>query len=232
MPTPAEIIDIVAPLQNDTAKTRYTYDACLPYLNIALAELQEVFEENNIPISNQTSAALVVPAGTTAIAFTGTIPVLPTGLIEIYQLWESDNGGNDWIPMERKDFIPHYLEDVQLAFFGIWAWIDNEIRVPAATGIIDLKLDYIKSIFPIPLTMENINVELGIKFKNITTHLGYATAALCSMFIGENETRAGALKEKADEALERALNIPTKGRQSILTRRRPFRASYKMRGVR
>jgi len=231
MPSPAEIIDMVASLQNDSAQTRYTDDACLPYLNMALDELQEIFEENNIPVTNEKSSVLVIPAGTTVIAF-DTVPALPEDLIEIQKLWESSNGGDNWTPMNKVDFIPNYLTGVQLALFGVWAWMDNEIHVPAATGDVDLKLDYIKSIFPTPILMENIDQDLGVKFKNIKTYLGYATAALCSMFIGENETRAGALNGLAQVALERALNIPTKGAQAIMTRRRPFRASYKMRGVR
>lgn len=237
MPTPAEIISAVAALQNDTARTSYTNDACLPYLNLALDELQEIFEENNIPVTNEVSAELTVdPAtdtvtnGQVIIAFVGTLPLLPSNLIEIQEVWESNDGGNTWIPMHKKDFIPHNLEELQLSSFGIWAWVDNEIHLPPATTPIILKLDYIKSIFATPITMPNIDTDLGVAFKNIKTYLSYKTAAICSMYIGENETRAQVLNMQADQALERALNIPIKGRQAIVTRRRPFRASYKSRG--
>ena len=237
MPTPAQIIDMVASLQNDTQQQEYTDEACLPYLNIALDELQELFEENNIPLTNEDSAPLTVDSSTATvtdnqviIAFSGTLPLLPANLVEIQQIWESNDNGNTWIPMSKKDFIPHSIETLQLSSFGEWAWVNNEIHLPPATSVILLKLDYIKSIFNTPIGIEDINIDLGESFKNIKTHLGYATAALCSMFIGENETRAAALKGKADEAIERALNIPIKGRQAITTRRRPFRASYKSRG--
>jgi hypothetical protein len=229
MPTPAEIINMVASLQNDTAQQQYTEDAVLPYLNMAMRELQEIFEENNIPVTNQVSSILTVPAGTVIIGFT-TVPALPANLIEIQQVWESNDDGNTWIPMVRKEFIPHNLEEIEISSFGMFAWINNEIRVPPATGIIQLKLDYIQSIFNLPIEIDDVDVELGIRFMNLTTYLGYATGALCSMFIGENETRAEAQNGKAKIALERALNIPTKGRQAISTRRRPFRANYKTRG--
>ena len=53
---------------------------------------------------------------------------------------------------------------------------------------------------------------------------------LCSMFIGENETRAQVLNEQAEQAKERMEGISNKGRQHIMTRHRPFRAAFKARG--
>jgi hypothetical protein len=230
MPTPADIIDAVASLQNDTAQSVYTDAACMPYLNIALRELQEIYELNNVPVTNHTSGAFTIPAGTPAIAIAGTTPTYPTDLIEIQQLWESDEGQNQWTPMERKEFLPHYLEGgAAINQFIVWAWIDNEIRLIPATVTLDIKIDYIKSIFP-TVTATNMNIELGLKFNNIISYLSFKTAALCSMFIGENETRAAALDNEASNAVTRALGIATKGRQAIASRRRPFRAAYKMRG--
>jgi|SRR5688572_20939400 len=232
MPTPAEIINRVASLQNDTAQTRYTDDACLPYLNMALDELQEIFAENNIPVTNQViSPIITIPAGVTTVGYE-TVPALPEDLIEIYRIWETTSGQNGWVPIGRADFVPADLTGIQTAYFGVWAWVGNELQFPAATGDLDIKLEYIRSIFPTQIEMEDIDTDLGVRFKSIKSYLSFATAALCSMFIGENETRAAALNGLAQTALERSLNIPTKGRQSQITRRRPFRASYKMRGVR
>jgi len=230
MPTPAQIIDMAAALQNDAAQTVYTDEACLPYLNMALDELQEVMEENNIPLTNEVSSILSITAGTTIIAFTGTTPTLPSNLIEIQQLWEKPAGSSDpFIPMQRMEFVPLYMNGQTYSNFMLWAWVDNEIHLPTVNRDIDLKLDFIKSVFPTPLQMSDVDVEMGLKFKNIKTYLGYKTASLCSMYIGVNETRAMTLNSQAETALERALNIPTKGKQAIATRRRPFRASYKSR---
>ena len=230
MPTPAEIIDMVASLQNDTAQSVYTDSACLPYLNMAMRELQEIYELNNVPVTNETSAVLSVAAGVSTIAITGTTPTYPSDLIEIQKLWESDSGQNNWIPMERKEFISHWLEGGNgINQFIIWAWIENEIKLIPANTAIDLKLDYIKSVFPTQ-AIANVNTELGTKYTNVVSFLGYKTAALCSMFIGENETRATVLNDQATQAINRALGITTKGRQSIGTRRKPYRAAYKSRG--
>jgi hypothetical protein len=65
---------------------------------------------------------------------------------------------------------------------------------------------------------------------NSRSYLSYKTAALCAMFIGENESRAKILNDQADEAMERLEGISNKGRQQIMTRHRPFRAAYKSRG--
>jgi hypothetical protein len=79
------------------------------------------------------------------------------------------------------------------------------------------------------ILISNINVNLP--FTNITTYLEFKTAALCAMFIAENPTRAMTLNSEASLSLDRALGIPVKGEQSIVVRRRPFRYSYKHRGV-
>ena len=227
MPTPSQIIDMAASLMNDTNQSLYTDAACLPYLNMALNELQENFELNNIPITNDTSTTLNVPLGTSVIG-AATTPPLPTDLIEIQQLWESPEGLNQWIPMTRKEFLPHNLESVIVSNFGIWAWIEQEIKLIAANVDIDLKIDYVKYLFSTPIVIGAIATNLPVM--NSISFLGYRTAALCSQFIGENPTRAVELNRLAQDSLDRSIGISTKGKQSITTRRKPFMAGYKSRG--
>jgi len=136
MPTPSEIMDMSASLMNDTAQSVYTDTVQLPYLNMALNELQEIFEHNNIPITNEESTALVIPDGTTVVSFTSS-PALPSDLIEIQRLWERTTGIPPYIPMDRVEFIPKSREGISTSQFSIWSWIDEEIRLVAATSIID-----------------------------------------------------------------------------------------------
>lgn len=227
MATPTQIIDKVASLMNDTAKSVYTDAACLPYLNIALDELQEEFELHNVPVTNEVSGLINCPAGTTTIGFAGGPPILPANLIEIQQLWESPEAENKFIPMDKKEFLPHYKESGQpISRFQIWAWMDEEITLIAASVDIDLKIDYVKSIFATPVS--SLSTDLGIK--NSKSYLTFKTASLCSRFVGANPTRADELDTLADGALGRVLGISIKGRQAITTRRRPFMASYRSRG--
>lgn len=230
MPTPAEIIStMVSPLQNDTAQQEYTNEAVLPYFNMALRDLQEQFELNNIPVTNETSAIINIPAGTVSISFVGS-PQLPTDLIEIQQLWESQEGAEQYTPMKKREFLPRYLEGSTSNKLMFWAWMSNEIRFLASNQDNDIKIDYIKSLFN-TIVIADINVELGTKYKNVFSYLGYKTAALCSMFIGENESRATVLAAQANSALETSMGISVKGGQAIGVKRRPYRQAYKRRGI-
>jgi len=214
---------------NDSAQSLYTNTVCLPFLNLSLDELQELYEINGIPVTNETSAAIKIKAGINRLGF-DTTPALPSDLIEIQQLWESTSGLNQWTPMIKKEIIPHYLEDnTTISMFLIWAWEHGRVALIAANADNDLKIDYTASLFNTPILIKDINVNLP--FTNVKTYLEYKTAALCAMFIAENESRAVALDSLTGTALSRALGIPIKGMQSIVTRRRPFRHSFKHRGV-
>jgi len=229
MPKPSAIIATVAGLMNDSEQSIYDNEACLPMLNLALNELQELYELNDIPATHDTSAAITVKAGVNSIGF-DTTPSLPSNLIEIQQLWESTSGLNQWTPINKRDSLPHYLEDNStISMFLLWAWEHGRITLLAANVDMDLKIDYIGSLFNTPIHIKDINVNLP--FTNVETYLDYKTAALCAMFIAENESRATALDSLAGTALTRALGIPVKGMQSVVTRRRPFRSSFKRRGT-
>jgi hypothetical protein len=228
MATPAEIIDTVASLQNDTEQQVYTDEACLPYLNIALRRLQEKFQVNDIPVTKEVSAVIEIDAGVSEVGFS-TAPPLPTGLVEIKQLWESPRDLEQWVPMSKRDFIPHYLENGTLiSQFLLWAWIDQKIIVIPSNADNDLKLDYVKKLFT-TLTIADINIDIDVI--NVQSFLEFKTAAFCAMFIGEDSVRAGVLDGQADDALEDSMGISIKGRQPIIFRRRPFRATYKSRTI-
>ena len=215
-----------AALLNDQERANYTDIVLLPYLNISLSELQEIFELNNIPVTNETSAVIAVPSATSVIGFT-TVPSLPSNLVEIQQLWESQTGLNLWTPVTKKEFLTaSILGSVSLTMFGVWAWIDQEIHVRAAVNPIDLKLDYIKSLFT-ELTIGQLGVQNTIL--NTDSFFVNRVAALGAEFIDENLTRADKLNLQAIGGLERSLGISIKGKQTIAVRRRPFRAAFKRR---
>src|ERR1700687_5673674 len=100
MVRPSDIITTVAGLMNDSAQAVYDNASCLPFLNLALDELQEIYELNGLPITNETSAAIKIKTGVSSVGF-DTTPALPSDLIEIQQLWESTSGLNKWTPMVK-----------------------------------------------------------------------------------------------------------------------------------
>lgn len=228
MPTPdivaSTVMDLSAALLNDAAKSDYTYAAQLPYLKIALKELREFLELNNFAVTAKKSTVITIPAGNTSIGF-GTVPALPVDLIEIQRLWESsDSNDTGWIPLGKRDVIPNHLSGIETNQFGIWAWNDNSINFPASTQINYLKIDYIKALFT-----NTVDENTNIGVINSDLFLIYRNAGLCAQFIGENKERSDELNSFAALSRDNILGIENKGKQSINTRRRPFRAGWKNR---
>jgi hypothetical protein len=230
--TAADVMDKSAALMNDAAKTSYTYAAMLPYLNMALDELQESFQQNNIPIYNATAATITIPIGTTTINAAdaagpggGAAPNLPADLVEIQGLYERLAGSSDpFIPMTQREFLPHALDNLPTEALQFWIYDGQRIQFIGALTAREVKIDYLKAIITSDVTQTTV---IGII--DAKTFLYYRTAALCSQFIGENKTRADDLNGFAVLALDRVTSIGVKGKQSIQTRRRPFMGAYKRR---
>lgn len=211
--TAAEVMDLSASLMNDSARTVYTYAAQMPYLNMALAELEEHFQLNNIPVTDETSVTITIPAGATEInAFDGVggglAPTYPQDLVEIQSIYEMAAGTNN--PSGSLS----------------WVWEGQKIKLLESTLVREVRLNYIKAIFP---KVTNHAAVIGVI--NAKTFLFFRTAALCSEFIGENETRAAKCNSFAELAIDRVTGIGTKAKQSQTTRRKPLRASYKRRSM-
>ncbi|MGH9979294.1 MAG: hypothetical protein ACRD8Z_26195, partial [Nitrososphaeraceae archaeon] len=210
------------------ARSIYTYTVQIPYLKIALQELEEYFELNNIPSTEQLSAVIQVDSGVTAIKFnaagTATDPKLPNDLIEPQKLWERTRDVNPFIPMTKLDALPQDMLGTEISQFQIYVWEANEIRLLSANQNNDIKMEYIRNLFVLPAGKDSI-----INVINGKTFLEYRNAALCAEFVGENKTRADDLNSYAGLAIDRSTGIGTKGRQSVVMRRRPFRSSYKRR---
>jgi hypothetical protein len=220
-----EIFDGAAGLLNDTLLTNFTYVAQRPLLQIALDELQEMLELDNVPITNKvTTTPISITAGVTGLGNVGE-PSLPAGLVDIQEIWEQVGSSTvSYIPMTRVDFIP--LTMVQTSQLQVWAYQEEKIKLLGATNTINIKIEYIQTVF-LPIIDENTPINMI----NSKSFLKYRTAGLCAEFIGENPTRAADLNTLAQLAADRTLGISAKGRQAIATRHKPFMASYKMRGI-
>lgn len=225
--TAAEVMDRAAALMNDPAKTDYTYAAQLPYLKMAIDELVESLEESNASPTNQTSAAITISIGTNKLSPIESLtpPYYPDDLVEIQGVGERASGTEDaFLPLTRKEFLQEFPASSSLLY---WCWENQYIKFNpnGATGEREIQLQYIRAGITQPTSELSV-----IGAINSRSFLAYKTAALCSQFIGENETRAGILAGEAEKALERLTGINNKGKQQIMTRHRPFRAAYKSRG--
>ena len=225
--TAGEVMDRSAALLNDPAKTDYTYLAQLPYLNMAIDELVELLEESNASPTNQTSVAITLPVGANKITPIEHIdaPHYPIDLVEIQEVFERAAGSNEgYLKLNRREFVSEFPIGNSLMF---WAWEDQIIKFnPAGTfGPREVQLRYVGK------TIAQAANELSvIGAINSRSYLSYKTAALCAQFIGENESRAAVLNAEAERASERMTGISNKGKQQMMTRHRPFRASYKSYG--
>lgn len=226
--TAAQVMNLAAAHLNDVALSKYTYTVQIPYLNAALLELQEYYELNNMPVSDQTSAVINVPlaaAGIVEIGYSGVAGrILPSDLIEIKVLWESPEGLNQWTPVDRVDGLPLYDINSQISQFLVYQWATDKIKVLAANADNDLKIEYTRSLFTtVTASGDQLNIVNGLSY------LSHKTAAFIAEDVEENDERAEKQHGQAELALDRAMGIGTKGRQRIVVRRRPFRAAFKRR---
>lgn len=225
--TAGEVMDRSAALMNDPAKTDYTYIAQLPYLNMAIDELVENLMESNSSPTNQTSSIISVPVGSTKLVSVdtpGVDPKYPVDLVEIQSISERNAGSQDvFVALTRGEFVQGFPAAHSLLF---WVWQDQQIKFNpnGALSTREILINYVR--YAINSAINETSVIGAI---NARSYLTFKTAAFCSQFIGEDTTRAGILNEQADLALERIIGINNKGKQQIMTRHRPFRASYKTR---
>lgn len=219
----SEVMDLAAAALNDVDRTVYSYDIQIPYLKLALQELQEIFELNSLAVTEQSSAAITIPSGVIELRFNApSEPRLPDNLIEPQQLWERQTGTSGWIPMTRRDYIPHNLEDVAVSQLIYWVWQQNKIKFLESSGDNDVKIDYVGSLFPKYVRSDTI-----LPVQNGVGYLAYKTAELIADMVEHNDARAQSNGARAALSLDRISGITIKSKQQIQTRRRPFRAAYK-----
>lgn len=225
--TAGTVMQTAASLLNDTARTTYTDAAVVPYLRIALQELREMFELNSISVTQEVSAVITLTAGQTTVSYNAVFPLpsLPNDFVEPLQVWERQSGIDPFMPMTRRDFLPHYLDGNITSQFIFYAWNGQELKVMPANQSNDLKLDYIRQLFN-----NIVDASSLINVVNAQTFLEFRTAALVAEFVERNVTSANALNNMAIVGLDRVTGISSKSKQTISTRRRPFRGSYKRGG--
>lgn len=205
----SEVMDLAAAALNDVNKTVYDYDTQLPYLKMALQELSELFELNSLPVTEQSSAPIIIPTGTTSLKFNVNGPVrLPDNLIEIQQILARTPNSTGWFLLNR----------------GAWSWSNNILEFQPLFNYNEIKIEYIGSLFP-----KYIRADTIIPVQNAQGYLSYKTAELISDMIEHNDARAQSNGARAEMSLDRIQGITIKSKQSIMARRRPFRAGYKSR---
>lgn len=227
MPLPVkagEVFDKARFFLNDTVAAVFTDTVLLPALQIAIEDLRLECEDNNIPFTNVTSAAILVPAGVQSIGGDGG-PALPTDLVEIVEMYERIAGTtNDFIQMRRRNFIPK--TEFQTTYLEIYTWQKQVVNFIGSTSDIEVKIDYVGNSLN-----QVVNANSEILIYNSISFLWFRTAALAANYIGENKTRSDELNIESVRCIETMENIGIKNQQSMPIRRRPFMSSYRQRSI-
>lgn len=219
----SEVMDLAAAALNDVDRSVYSYDTQIPYLKLALQELQEIYELNTLSVTEQSSVSIPVNSGVVELIFNApSQPRLPDNLIDPQQLFESPRDTGNWTPMTRLDYYPHEISNSQTSIFSYWVWQQNKIKLLSSNANNDIKINYIGSLFP-----KYVREDTILPVQNAIGYLSYKTAELISDMIEHNMERAQANGARASLSLDRIAGISIKGKQQIQTRRRPFRSSYK-----
>jgi len=227
--TTGEVMDGAAAAMNDNAKSIYPYSVQVPYLNMALRALQEEFELNEMPVTGTTSSVITVPFGTSSLGYGGVSPKLPDDLIEPIELWERATNTNPFVPMTKINILPEYMNGSAIPQFIYFTWETNQIKFFAATQTNDIKMNYLRYLFPKIAVNDDGLTALGVA--NAGSYLIFKTAAFIARYIAENTSRAQQLEGDSADALFKSLGITSKNRQSIIVRHRPFRSGYKSRAL-
>jgi hypothetical protein len=217
------VYDNARALLNDQIAAVFTNTVLAPYFGMAYDEIRQDCEDNNISITNETTDPITITTSQYDIGGT-TGPALPGDFIEPIELWEIPaNTTNDYMLMRRVDFLPKTA--VKTAYLEVYQFNRGFIKFLGATGDIQVKMDYVCIGLP-----DFVDDNTMLKVRNMMLFLGYKTAGLAAMFIGENETRAAALGDLSVQAKDVFESITLKSKQNIVTRRRPFMMSYKQSG--
>jgi hypothetical protein len=222
-PTLIQILNRTRVHLNDVGRKKFTNEVLLPHLWTAIEELDQVLAENDIDVTEEVSVNLDVPANTKRIAFTGTTPTLPVDLISVFMVEEKPDGASDSQFREMKH-PPRLSVREPLPTLEEWVWKEQELKFVGASQAVDIRLTYVKGM-PLPAATGTVTTALEtteIPFARGLPFLSYKTAALASLIIDKNVTRAEVLHESAEVAFHRAINEAVKNQQDNPIRRRAY----------
>jgi hypothetical protein len=216
--TAADVMNSSAALLNDVALTIFTYGVQIPFLNIAIGELQEGMQQFSVPAANKLSDPIVINIGVDNIGGTG--PALPTDLLEPQGIMERVNGSSDaYTALTKQEFL--VFSAVPVGTLNVWTWQEQIIKFVGSTVARQIRINYIRTVLT-PVTASTDVITLF----NSQTFLAFRTAALCAQFIGENKERADELNNFAINAANRFIDINSKGDRDFV-RRKPFMTVFK-----
>ena len=218
----SQVLDSARTHLNDEFGSLWTDQKLMPKLQEAHRELQSTLFLSGIPVVNDITSVLTVPANTVdgQNVDMSTVTGYPANLIRPIWMKERTVGqlNQDFIDMIEVDFIPNILKDTRLVY---WAWMGQTIMLLGANNDTQVQLRYRGSlIIPVKVTDD-----CGVLFSE--TFLSYRTAALAIASAGLDEAKFRMLNSQAEMNLSKLRRTAIKESQNLPARRVPYHRGRK-----
>ncbi len=207
--TAAEILASARTHLNDDQGYRWQDNILLPKLKEAQRELNLKMQLAGIPMFDELTVVMTVPANATdgqEVDLT-TVTDYPTDIAEPIWLRERAVGQTDvdFSDMDEKNYIPKLVKTTKLRY---WCWRKQKIYVAGATVDVEVQLQYKRKL----TIVSKLSDEIEPFFAE--SYLSYRTAYLAS----KDDT----LKAAADENMDLILRYNIKGMQNMPVRNRGY----------
>jgi hypothetical protein len=211
MPNASVIMDEAAVMMNDAAKTQYTYAAQLPYLRMALSDLEGKLLSGGYGRIRKRHADTNISVSGSPISF----PSPPSDLLLPVELYEKGSGEPDsnYIEIVFCRFFPN---DAAAPVLGNYTFNNDIIQFPPVTQARVVRLDYYASLTAVA------DETTPITLIRVQRYLASATAYLLAKYVANSPSRMATTKEDKDEADHLLFNPMIHADQAAPVRKRPY----------
>lgn len=207
----SEVMNMSASLLNDTARATYTYTVQLPYLRMALRDLEGKLILDGSPLFQEVSADINYVANAATI----TVPAdffLP---IRVFEAEANTTDDNSWKLMTETSWDTNSEPDTQV--LTKWNFRDAALNVLPASVNREVRLHYIKSSL---VTIVDDTTQMALD-RALNT-MGFKTAEYVARYIMNNPQRADSLEKDGATQEDAFRSALIKNNQNKVVRRKPY----------
>lgn len=194
---------------NDSSQLVYTSAILLPFVNMALEELEEELQVYNVDPLRVESITILVAIGDTVLT------QMPTDYIEAVALYERLQGSSDaWMPVRETDWVDVNLTESETILN--WASRGGQIRITPPIGDREVQLKYLKGLTEATSTGTALDIAGSLRF------LGLVTARNAARDLGNSINKANSYEPDIQRAKDRLVRRLENEQQALGVRRRPY----------
>jgi len=215
MATLKDVIESARTFLNDDSAITWSDATLIPKAREAHRELLCKLQASDIPITKETSVAIVVAAGAVNLGVNQ-----PTDMVIPIELFERLSGSSElYSSMTPLRTVP--TSATQSTRLIYWMWAGGTIEFIGATSDREVKIKYKKSITAPTKMTESYD------FVQAEMYIGPRTASLA--LLGKDKELANSIKSIADSAFADIIQMNIVGAQNLPSRRRGYRRRRKSR---